>query len=37
MKTRDKIDLGFLIVEAIMLVANLFKKENKENKENKND
>ena len=40
MKTRDKIDLGFLIVEAIMLVANLFKKESKEskeNKENKND
>lgn len=36
MKTRDKIDLGFLIVEAIMLVSNLFKKENKDDKQSGN-
>lgn len=36
MKTRDKIDLGFLIVEAVMLVVNLFKKENKDDKQSNN-
>lgn len=29
MKTRDKIDLGFLIIEAVMFIVNIFKKESK--------
>jgi hypothetical protein len=36
MKTRDKIDLGFLIVEAVMLVVNLFKKGDKDDKQSNN-